>query len=131
MMGMEEGLYVVPAAIAPDVERLFGAAETLDGGTIPRQVIPLATGEELPLGKNRFVRPFPTLHRVPSQGYTVWERRTRLRDELRHLDGRALGQMRRAGEAVDEIHEVPLLSFTGDTRVEVLERTPELQRRRR
>jgi ribonuclease Z len=128
LLSMEEGQYVVPAAIAPDVERLFGAAETLDGGAVPRRVIPLAAGEELPLGKNRFVRPFPTFHRVPSQGYTVWERRTRLRDELRHLDGRALGQMRRAGEAVDEAHEVPLLSFTGDTRVEVLERTPELQR---
>jgi ribonuclease Z len=127
MMGMEEGVYVVPAAIAPDVERLFGAAESLDGGAIPRRVVPLAPGEELSLGKNRVVRPFPTFHRVPSQGYTVWERRTRLRDELRHLDGRALGQMRRAGQSVDEAHEVPLLSFTGDTRVEVLERTPELQ----
>ncbi len=128
MMKMGESVYVVPAVIAPDVERLFGAAEALDGGAVPRRIIPLAAGEELPLGKNRFVRPFPTFHRVPSQGYTVWERRSRLRNELRHLDGAALGQMRRAGQAIDETHEVPLLSFTGDTRVEVLEQTPELQR---
>src|SRR4051812_32594515 len=94
MMKMGESLYVVPRTIAPDVERLFGAAETLDGGVVPRRVIPLGPGEELALGKNRFVRPFPTFPRVPSQGYTIWERRTRLRDELRHLDGAALGQMR-------------------------------------
>jgi ribonuclease Z len=127
MMNMEEGVYVVPRAIAADVERLFDAAGPLDGGAVPRRVVPLSPGEELPLGKNRFVRPFQTFHRVPSQGYTVWERRHRLRDALRHLDGAALGKRRRAGEAVDESHEVPLLSFTGDTRVDVLEQIPELQ----
>jgi ribonuclease Z len=127
MLGMSEGTYVVPAAIAADVERLFDAAGALDGGPIRRRVVPLAVGEELALGKTRFVRPFQTFHRVPSQGYTIWERRHRLRDELRHLDGAELGRRRRAGEAVDEAHDVPLLSFTGDTRVEVLERTPELQ----
>ena len=105
MMNMGESLYVVPAAIAPDVGRLFGAAETLDGGAIPRRVIPLAAGEELPIGKHRFVRPFPTFHRVPSQGYTVWERRTRLRDELRDSTG---PRWERCGvrSAVDETHEV-------------------------
>jgi ribonuclease Z len=128
MMNMGDSTYVVPAAIAADVERLFGAAGTLDGGAVQRRIVPLDVGEELPLGKGRFVRPFQTFHRVPSQGYTVWERRRRLREAFRHLEGPELGRLRRAGEEVDEAHDVPLLSFTGDTRVEVLEQTPELQR---
>jgi len=127
MMNMGESVYVVPASIAADVERMFAAAEALDGGQIPRRVVPLAPGEELDLGKRRRVRPFETFHRVPSQGYTVWERRHRLRAEFRHLDGPRLGELRRAGAEIDEIHDVPVLSFSGDTRVEVLERTPELQ----
>jgi ribonuclease Z len=65
---------------------------------------------------------------VPSQGYTVWERRHHLKDEFRDLAGPEIGKLRRAGQVVDEPYEVPLLSFTGDTRIEVLERTPELQR---
>jgi len=127
MMNMGESVYVVPASIAADVERLFAAAETLDGGPIPRRVVPLGPGEELDLGKRRRVRPFQTFHRVPSQGYTVWEHRRRLRAEFRHLDGARLGELRRAGAEIDEAHDVPVLSFSGDTRVEVLERTPELQ----
>jgi ribonuclease Z len=127
MMNMGESVYVVPASIASDVERLFAAAETLDGGRIPRRVVPLTPGEELDLGKKRRVRPFQTFHRVPSQGYTVWERRHRLRSEFRHLDGARLGELRRAGTEIDETHDVPVLSFSGDTRAEVLERTPELQ----
>jgi ribonuclease Z len=128
MMNMGESVYLVPPSIADAVERLFDAAGTLDGHAIPRRIVPLAVGVEFPLGKTRWVRPFETFHRVPSQGYTVWERRRHLREEFRGLPGPRLGELRRAGNAIDEVYEVPLLSFTGDTRVEVLERTPELQR---
>ncbi len=127
MMKMGESVYVVPASIAADVERMFAAAEALDGGRIPRRVVPLEPGEELELGKRRRVRAFETFHRVPSQGYTVWERRHRLRPEFRNLDGARLGELRRAGQEIDESHDVALLCFSGDTRVEVLERNPELQ----
>ena len=128
MMHMGESIYVVPKAVARDVEELFNAAGRLDGQVIPRRVVPLEPGEDFALGKKRWVRPFQTYHRVPSQGYTVWERRHRLREEFRHEPGARLGELRRAGVAIEEAEDVPLLSFTGDTRIEVLERTPELQR---
>jgi ribonuclease Z len=127
MMNMGESVYVVPASIAADVERMFAAAEALDGGHIPRRVVPLGRGEELDLGKKRRVRAFETFHRVPSQGYTVWERRHRLRPPFRDLDGARLGELRRSGQDIDEPYDVAVLSFCGDTRVEVLERNPELQ----
>ena len=128
MMNMGESVFLVSPRIAADVERLFDAAGALDGHAVPRRIVPLAPGDDFPIDKKRWVRPFETFHRVPSQGYTVWERRHHLREEFRHLDGPRLGELRRAGTVLDEAHDVPLLSFTGDTRVEVLERTPELQR---
>ncbi len=127
MMKMGESTYVVPAAVARDVEELFDAAGRLDGQVIPRRVVPLEPGESLPIGKHRSVRPFQTYHRVPSQGYTVWERRHRLRDEFHGLPGARLAELRARGVQLEDTHEVALLSFTGDTRSEVLERTPELQ----
>jgi ribonuclease Z len=127
LLGMSDGVYVVPRAIAAHVEQLFNAAGVLDGQVIPRRVVALAPGEEHALGKGRVVRAFETYHRVPSQGYTVWETRGRLRGEFHGLPGAQLGELRRKGVALEEAHEVARLSFTGDTRVEVLERTPELQ----
>ncbi|MDF3069880.1 MAG: hypothetical protein K0R38_5481 [Polyangiaceae bacterium] len=127
LLGMEEGVYFVPEEIAPQVEALFNAAGALDGQVIARRVVPLSPGREEPLGKRRTLRPFRTFHRVPSQGYTVWETRSRLRAEFRGLGGERLGELRRQGVDIAELYEVPLLSFTGDTRVEVLEHTPELQ----
>jgi ribonuclease Z len=127
MMHMGESTYVVPRAVARDVEELFNAAGRLDGQVIPRRVIPLSLGEEFQIAKHRWVRPFETYHRVPSQGYTVWERRHRLRQEFHGLPGARLGELRKSGVTIDETTDVALLSFTGDTRIEVLERTPELQ----
>lgn len=128
LLGMSEGIYVVPAQVGPQVEALFNAAGALDGQVIPRRVIALEPGQEHGLGKGRFVRAFETFHRVPSQGYTVWETRQRLLPEFRNLPGPELGELRRQGVRIDEPEQVPLLSFTGDTRIEALERTPELSR---
>jgi ribonuclease Z len=128
LLGMKEGTYVVPASIVEPVEQLFNAAGALDGQAIPRRIIALQPGQEEPLGKGRWLSAFETFHRVPSQGYTVWESRSRLRAEFRALPGLKLAELRRQGVVLDEQQRVPVLSFTGDTRVEVLERTPELQR---
>lgn len=127
MMHMGESTYIVPSAVANEVEELFNAAGRLDGQVIPRRVVPLSPGEEFQIAKQRWVRPFQTYHRVPSQGYTVWERRHRLRPEFHGLSGARLGELRKSGVSVDEPRDVALLSFTGDTRIEVLDRTPELQ----
>ncbi len=128
LLGMPEGTYFVPEVVAPQVEALFDAAGALDGQHIPRRVVPLSPDREEPLGKQRTLRPFRTFHRVPSQGYTVWEKRSRLLPEFRGLAGERLGELRRRGVTLDEAYEAPVLSFTGDTRIEVLERTPELAR---
>ncbi len=127
MLRMGESTYLVPAAVARDVEELFNAAGRLDGQVIPRRVVPLSPGEEFRITKQRWVRPFETYHRVPSQGYTVWERRHRLRSEFHGLPGARLAELRKSGVNIEASQDIALLSFTGDTRIEVLERTPELQ----
>jgi ribonuclease Z len=127
MMHMGESTYLAPAAVASDLQELFNAAGRLDGQVIPRRVVALTPGEEFKIAKQRWVRPFETYHRVPSQGYTIWERRHRLRAEFQGLPGARLAELRRGGVSIEEAQDVALLSFTGDTRIEVIERTPELQ----
>jgi ribonuclease Z len=127
MMKMGESTYLLPRSIARDAEALFHAAGALDGQVIPRRLVPLEPGEDFPLDEKRWVRPFSTFHRVPSQGYTIWERRHRLRSELRGRPPAELAELRRRGVALDEPYDAALLSFTGDTRIEVLEQVPELR----
>lgn len=127
MLKMTEPTYLVPAVSADAVQRLFNAAGELDGHPIPRRVVPLCPGEEHALSSTRFIRPFATFHRVPSQGYTVWERRTRLREALRGTPGAELARLRSEGVSVSESYTVPILAFTGDTRSDVLGTVEELR----
>lgn len=128
LLKMSEPTYLVPPDIIDPVQRLFNAAGELDGQAIPRCVVPLQPGEDFALSKTRFIRPFTTFHRVPSQGYIVWERRPRLPAALRGTPGPELARLRSLGVAVSEPHEVPILAFTGDTRVDVLDAVGELRR---
>ena len=127
LMKMSEATYLVPKAIAAEVERLFNSAGELDGHSIPRRVIALDVGEDYALNDKRWVRPFRTFHRVPSQGYTIWERRQVLRPELAGEPGPRLAELRGRGVQVSAPREVALASYTGDTRVEVLEANDELR----
>lgn len=126
LLKMSPGVYLVPRVLVPAIERFFEGAGELDGQPIPRQVIGLAPGDEYRLTARRVIRPFPTDHRVPSQGYTVWERRHHLRPEFRGLPGAEIARLRAQGVAVDAEHEVALVAFTGDTRIDVLDRESHL-----
>jgi ribonuclease Z len=76
---------------------------------------------EIDLNPKYSVRPFPTLHRVPSFGYTVMGKNKKLKQEFSHLNGSEIQKAKALGQAVDEIIEAPLISFTGDTQIEFLQ----------
>jgi ribonuclease Z len=67
-----------------------------------------------------YLKPFPTFHRVDSHGYTVFLRKKRLKPEYQGLDSHELGVLRRKGQRLDESFDQPMLSFTGDTKIEAL-----------
>lgn len=62
----------------------------LDGSDLPFSAVPILPGGEHPLPGGRFVvRPFPTVHPVPSQGYCVFSRRSKLKPEFAGLQAPA------------------------------------------
>jgi hypothetical protein len=68
---------------------------------VPFLFLPTTTGEELSIGTNLRVQVFPTIHRVPSQGYAVFaSRRGGLLPELRGLTGEEIRELRQMGQEV-------------------------------
>jgi ribonuclease Z len=113
-------VYMPDALLRPlrDVMRIW---QEIDHHTYQFQFKALNPGQEAPLKAPYFARTFPTYHRVPSQGYTVFERKKRLKPEFRDLEPHILGDLRRKGEVIDEHFEENILSFTGDTKIEFLD----------
>ena len=121
---MQPPTYVVPRENAEALADLFAVWRRLDRSELPHVLVPLAPGEEHRLPNGWVARAFRSPHRVPTQGYALVSTRHKLRADLA---GRASDEVRElvlAGETVTEPLETVEVAFTGDTRVEVLEREP-------
>jgi len=120
MTGMEPTTFIVPEWLEGPVHEVFQFwAKVQEARKAPYTVKVARPGERVDIGKGRFVRSFKTIHRIRSQGYVLYEERTRLAAKYRGTPGKELGRLRREGAPIDEPFEFPLVGFTGDTRAAV------------
>jgi len=77
-------------------------------------------GEDIPLNNETFVRVFPTVHRVRSQGYTLFRKNKKLKPEYRHLKPAEIIELKQKNIDFEDHLEEPLVSFTGDTKIDFL-----------
>lgn len=113
--GMSPGTVVCPPSLHDGLDGLMKAWQNIERQKTPYTLTPLADGEMLEIKNNHFLRPFRTVHTVPSSGYTVLEKRTKLREELVGLPQEEIVRRKTAGEPIVNTRFVPLVSYTGDT----------------
>ncbi len=79
---------------------------------------PLDYGRYYPLTKTTWFRPFRSVHRIPSNGYTIFDKVTKLKAEFLNLPGQEIARLKK--ERDDLFQEVynPLVTFSGDTQIE-------------
>lgn len=127
---MRPPTYVVPRENAEAFADLFAVWRRLDRSELAHTLVPLGPGEEHRLPNGWVARPFRSFHRVPCQGYLLVSTKRKLRSELAGLAPGEVRELVLAGEDPTETVETIEVAFTGDTRIEVLEREPQLCRAR-
>lgn len=129
MTNMPASIFVVPEHLEGAVHEQFRFwAKVQNAQKADYKVVVARPGETVPVGPNRFVRSFPTIHRVPSQGYVIGEKRKRLKPEFIGVEGQKLGELRRQGVVFEDEAEVLLVAFTGDTTAKVFDKDIEALR---
>jgi len=88
------------------------------------ELVGVSEGDEIELSRERVVTVFATRHTVPSVGYVVWDRRFKLKADLRGLPEDHIRDRRLAGEEVTEEVRVPLVCYCGDTAPDGLDGYP-------
>jgi ribonuclease Z len=111
----------MPEALVPHMTDLMKIWAKIDEHTYKFNFFKVENGRDYPLKGAFFFRPFPTYHRVPSHGYTIYEKKKSLKPEYKDLPPAELGALRRKGITLDVHYNEPVLSFTGDTKIEFLE----------
>lgn len=111
----------MPATLVEPMQELMKIWGKIDQHEYRFNFIPVSVGQSFPLKPPYFFKPFRTIHRVDSVGYTIYERKKRLKEEFKDLTPSELGSLRRQGKQLDEFLIDPILSFTGDTKIEFLD----------
>ena len=99
----------------------------IEGDHYEGNFISVKPGDTIEVNNDYFVRPFETVHRIKSQGYTVYRRHKHLKAELRGKSQHELANLRREKVKIEEFTEEPWVSFTGDTQIEFLDRSPAIK----
>lgn len=113
--GMGPGTIVCDKRIESDVRGMMDGFQSLERQKTPYELVTLEEGDELQIKNNIYLRPFPTEHTCPSSGYSIIEKRTKLKPELVGMPQEKIKELRQRGEEIVNNFEVPLIAYTGDT----------------
>ena len=113
--GMSPGTIVAPKALLPPIRQIIDAWGQLDGNKVPANLVGASPGEEYQIKPNLFARIFPTKHSRGSVGYTVVEKRRKLKPEYTSLNGPQIVELKKQGITIDYPLEIPIVTYLGDT----------------
>ncbi|MCE2884325.1 MAG: MBL fold metallo-hydrolase [Planctomycetaceae bacterium] len=109
------GRCVCHPELEPHLKALMRAWEPLERQRTPHEIVALAPESTLEIKNNVFLKPIATKHTVTSVGYSVLERRSKLREEFRDLPQEKLRELRTQGVEITRQLDIPLVAYTGDT----------------
>jgi ribonuclease Z len=120
--GMAGGHVYVPADAADGMREILAIYERITGASFAEiEVIGLAPGDVVRIGKTHEVRTHRATHRVAANAYEVIEVRHRLKDEFAAREERDIIDLRQHGTEVTEPWRRSMFFYTGDTDRRILE----------
>ena len=111
--------YYMPASLVEPLTQIMRLWEKIEKHEYHFKFIGVGQ-EEIEINPGYVVRAFPTYHRVDSFGYTLFQRTRKLSAHLVGAPREQIIKARNQGETIDEIQDKPIVSFTGDTKIEFL-----------
>jgi len=113
--GMAPGVVLAPKNLLGPIRDILQAWGRLDGNSIPAKLVGVEPGDEYAVKPNLFARAFPTKHSRGSVGFTLIERRKKLKDQYHGLTGPQIVELKKQGVEIDYRLDIPLVTYLGDT----------------
>ncbi|MBX3382049.1 MAG: hypothetical protein KF864_00935 [Phycisphaeraceae bacterium] len=113
--GMGTAKVVCDERLAPSIKRMMDGYVDLERQRTPYELIALKADQPLEIKNNMLLRGFPVEHTCPAFGYTVCEKRTKLKPEFADVPQEKLRELKERGVEITRSFEIPLVAYTGDT----------------
>jgi ribonuclease Z len=111
--GQSPGTILAPGNLLGPIREIIDAWS--DGNKVPANLVGIKAGDEYQLKPNLFTRVFPTKHSKGSVGYTVIEKRKKIKSEYAKLTGPQIVELKKQGIEIDYPLEIPIVTYLGDT----------------
>lgn len=125
MMKMSPPTIYLPSEAKAPVEQILFQWQRLDRGKLPCKLIPIEPNQEIILSRELIVKTVPTRHTIPSMGFIVYHKKTKLKTEYLDLSGEQIRDLRLSGVEITNEIRTPLVAYTGDSRPESLVANPD------
>jgi len=113
--GQSPGTILAPKNLLGPMREIIDAWSRLDGNKVPANLVGVTAGDEYQIKPNLFTRVFPTKHSKGSVGYTVIEKRKKIKPEYAKLTGPQIVELKKQGIEIDNPLEIPIVTYLGDT----------------
>ncbi|OQA00362.1 MAG: ribonuclease Z [Planctomycetes bacterium ADurb.Bin401] len=114
--GQKPGTVLASENILSNINEIITTWGRLDGSKIPANFVAMQDGDEYFIKPNLFVRAFATRHSKGSLGFTVLEKKKKLKEEYLGLQGHELVALKKKNITIDYPVETPIATYLGDTR---------------
>ncbi len=113
--GLAAGTILAPTNLIRPMQEIIDLWARVDGNRIPAKLVGVKPGDEYQIKPNLFARAFPTKHSAGSIGFTVLEKRKKLKPEYVGLTGPQIVELKKQGIQIDNPLEIPIVTYFGDT----------------
>lgn len=120
-------LFYMPTNMIGPMHEIMRQWTRIEGHEYEFEFVGLKAGDSISLSNKFLIQAFPTVHRIPSLGYSLYRKFRKLRSDLKGLSSKAIAEIRQRGEDPTDEKTQLLVSFTGDTQIEFLDQAPEVR----
>lgn len=113
--GMGTGKIICDARIESDIHGMMQGFVNLERQKTPYEVVPMEPGQEVTIKNNHVLTCFQTEHTCPAVGYSVVEKRTKLKEEYAGFPQEKLRELKERGTEIVNHLRIPLVAYIGDT----------------
>jgi ribonuclease Z len=113
--------FYMPEELVEPLSEIIKLWGKIEGHQYDYKFFGLKKDEEVRLNDSFFVKAFKSTHRVPSLGYTLFEKKKKLKSEYKNKTKNELIALKTNKIAIENIEVKPIFSFTGDTTIDVFQ----------
>lgn len=115
--GAAPGCMLVHHRLVPALEELMEVWGRIEGHVSPYKFVGVDDEEDYTVHDHMVIRPFRVRHGGPTLGFSLVDRRKKLKPEYASYSGQQIAALKKQGEGVEYLKEVPMVTYCADTAV--------------